>query len=104
MCKRLAPVITRDSSIGPRGGGAVSALRLAADPVVREGEGVVETQGIGAAGLREIGPASAAATHNLGHLLDELTRLEALREVLGDGGDEIHLAVDDAADGHDAGA
>src|SRR5437867_1445710 len=78
--------------------GARSALGGALDPAGHGGEGFVELGGVLAAGLSEVGAAAAAASDELRHFLDELAGLEALGQVLGDGGDEVDLAVHDGAE------
>src|SRR3989337_3385108 len=55
----------------------------------------VELGRILAARLGEIGAPPAAAADLPGHVLDELARLEASRQVPGDGGNQIDLAVRD---------
>src|SRR6185503_11370519 len=89
----------------PRAGRRVSGLRAGAgDGVVDAVESGIELGGFLAAGLGEIRPTAAAATDGPCDLLHELAGVETLREVLGHRRDQVHLAVHDAADEHDAGA
>ena len=59
-----------------------------------------------AAGLRHVGPAAAAlAAEHFGALADEIDRVEAFGQIVGDADDDAGLAVVvDADDGDDAGA
>src|SRR2546430_2456921 len=74
----------------------------ARDEVVDELERVGQFARVGTTTLGQVGSAAAPTAHDPGDLLHDPTRLEALGEVVGDGGDEVHLAVDDAPDADDA--
>src|SRR5262245_8660984 len=81
-----------------------SALCGALDPPRHGAEGLVELRGLLAAGLRQIRATAAATTHELGDLLDQFARLEALGEVLRDRGHQADLVVDHRAEANHAGA
>src|SRR5438552_2620004 len=74
----------------------------ARDEVVDQLERVVQFARVGTTTLSQVGSAAAPTAHDPGDLLHDPTRLEALGEVVGGGGDEVHLAVDDAPDADDA--
>src|SRR6266571_3023888 len=74
-----------------------TASRRALDPAGDAGQRLVETGGIRAAALRQVRAPAALAADGLRDLLDELAGLQALAEVLGDGRDEVDLAVDGRA-------
>src|SRR5262245_43622697 len=72
------------------------------DEVVRDLERLVQPAGVLGAGLSEVRPTAAAAARGLGHFLDQAPGVDTLGEVLRDGGDQAHLAVDGAAHADDA--
>src|SRR3954463_6941818 len=61
-----------------------------------------QSRGVGAAGLRHVGPAAALAAHLLRHVIHELAGLHPGGEVCRHPGDQRNLAVIDGAE-HDRG-
>ncbi len=72
-------------------------------PRGNRGERRIETVGIAAASLCEIGPATALSTDLFSHGFDHVAGADAVRVVLGDAGGQANLAVLDRAQ-HDDGA
>src|SRR3990170_268196 len=76
----------------------------ALDPTRDAGQRRVQARDVGAAALRQVRAPAALAAHGLRYLLDELAGLQAFAEVLGDGRDQVDLAVHGRAEADYAGA